>query len=1018
MKDQIGSLWKKWDLHIHTPESLVNQFKGTTQEDKWENYIKDLESLPKEFKVIGINDYLFLDGYKKVVEYKNKGRLTNIELILPVLEFRIEKFAGHKDFKRVNLHVIFSDEVKAEIIEAQFLNGLQGKYKLEPGLAGIQWNGIITKDSLSDLGRAIKATIPAEEIHKFGTDLEEGFNNLNLDEKYILENLESNTYLKGKALTAIGKTEWESLSWNDQSIAVKKDIINKVDFVFISAESIEKYGVAKGKLAEQKVNDLLLDCSDAHYNSGSLEKMRIGKCYSWIKADTSFEGLKQLLNEKDRLFVGDVPPILERVKTFPTKYIKNLSISKKTGSTLSEKWFENFQIDFNVGLIAIIGKKGNGKSAITDIIALCGNSYNESYSFLTKQKFRNLKPYNRAASFEATLTWESGAKDAKELVASIDRGQPEKVKYIPQNFLETLCVTEDEQEFEKEIKKIIFSRLPNSEKLERSTLDEIIDFKSEEIKKDEKRIKAVIENLNIRINALEQKTKPGFKEGLANQLKLKEEEIKIIEANKPIEIKPPQEDDIAQEKTKIVSQQIDELKSKRNAAELSISQLSTENAKLAIEIVELDKSTQALQNLERSIRSAKEGQKAILSKYDIDVESLVSISFNLSPVVKLKEDKEKRRTEIFSQLDGAEGVTGLIQNKQAFDSEIQKLENALSEPQRFYQKYLNDLDNWRKLKIEITGFKNKEGTIEYLKDQISYVENTLPNDLEELYRQRKLETQNIFNKKTEIVSLFKDLYKPVTVFIEKYGDLMADHKIKFDVSFILEGFVEKFFDHINQGAKGSFIGKIEGLKQLQDIIDEYDFSKLEDTSAFLEKILTLLNSDYRTSPAEKRSIEDQLKKGYATTNLYDFLFGLEYLRPTFKLKLGDKNLSKLSPGERGALLLIFYLFLDFEDIPLIIDQPEENLDNESVYQYLVHFIKEAKQRRQIIIVTHNPNLAVVCDADQIIEMTIAKDRLNEVAFTSGAIENPEISSKVINVLEGTRPALNNRTSKYESVRKN
>ena len=72
------------------------------------------------------------------------------------------------------------------------------------------------------------------------------------------------------------------------------------------------------------------------------------------------------------------------------------------------------------------------------------------------------------------------------------------------------------------------------------------------------------------------------------------------------------------------------------------------------------------------------------------------------------------------------------------------------------------------------------------------------------------------------------------------------------------------------------------------------------------------------------------------------------------------------------MLLIFYLLVDNDDIPLIIDQPEENLDNQTVYKLLVPSIKEAKNRRQIIIVTHNPNLAVVCDAEQIIHASIDK----------------------------------------------
>lgn len=79
-----------------------------------------------------------------------------------------------------------------------------------------------------------------------------------------------------------------------------------------------------------------------------------------------------------------------------------------------------------------------------------------------------------------------------------------------------------------------------------------------------------------------------------------------------------------------------------------------------------------------------------------------------------------------------------------------------------------------------------------------------------------------------------------------------------------------------------------------------------------------------------------------------------------------QEIGQLSPGERGLLLLIFYLLVDKEDMPIIIDQPEENLDNQTIFKVLVKCIKAAKERRQVIMVTHNPNLAVVCDAEQII----------------------------------------------------
>ena len=123
------------------------------------------------------------------------------------------------------------------------------------------------------------------------------------------------------------------------------------------------------------------------------------------------------------------------------------------------------------------------------------------------------------------------------------------------------------------------------------------------------------------------------------------------------------------------------------------------------------------------------------------------------------------------------------------------------------------------------------------------------------------------------------------------------------------------------------------------------------------------------------------------------------------------NDNEFSPGEKGALLLIFYLLIDKNKMPLVMDQPEENLDNESVYVLLVPYIKKAKQSRQILVVTHNPNLAVVCDAEQIICASMNK-KTDEIRYTAGSIENPEMNKKVSDVLEGTLPAFDIRDEKY------
>ncbi len=88
-----GSLWHKWDLHVHTPASIVHSYPGDDDE-AWEAFLCDIENLPADYKVIGINDYLFIDGYEKIVSKVDEGRLANIAMFLPVIELRLNVFGG------------------------------------------------------------------------------------------------------------------------------------------------------------------------------------------------------------------------------------------------------------------------------------------------------------------------------------------------------------------------------------------------------------------------------------------------------------------------------------------------------------------------------------------------------------------------------------------------------------------------------------------------------------------------------------------------------------------------------------------------------------------------------------------------------------------------------------------------------------------------------------------------------------------------------------------------------------
>lgn len=88
------------------------------------------------------------------------------------------------------------------------------------------------------------------------------------------------------------------------------------------------------------------------------------------------------------------------------------------------------------------------------------------------------------------------------------------------------------------------------------------------------------------------------------------------------------------------------------------------------------------------------------------------------------------------------------------------------------------------------------------------------------------------------------------------------------------------------------------------------------------------------------------------------------------------------------------------------------LDNASVVQLLGNCIRKASAKRQVIIVTHNPNRAVFCDADQVICCTIDKPGGHRIEYKSGAIEDYPINQITVYVLEGTYPAFDNRGKKY------
>ncbi|MGH6689151.1 MAG: hypothetical protein ACREF4_00500 [Gammaproteobacteria bacterium] len=475
MNDRRGALWRKWDLHIHTPESITHRYSGP-RGAQWSRFLDELEALPPEFKVIGINDYVLIDGYKRVLAEKRNGRLANIDLILPVIELRLDMFAGTGGhLSRVNLHVIFSDGVTPETIETQFLSALPKRYKLSPEVGDVPWSAIPNRSSLLELGQMILRSTPAEK-RADRDPVEIGFNSITFSLDKIRDVLDCH-YFRDKHLVAVGKTEWAAMRWEGQGVAEKKSLINSADLIFTAAESPQACIDARKKLEADGVNDRLLDCSDAHAFMDSADKDRIGNCFTWVKADTTFAGLCQALREyRARVYLGEAPPKLGIVKASGSRFIRSVSIRKKEMSDCRETWFDS-ELDLNHDLVAIIGRKGSGKSALTDVIGLlCDAKREKSFSFLNPKRFRDPKE-NKSKSFVGRLQFETGPELERGLDAPVDSTEPARANYIPQSFFEELCgeiVRGEDSAFQKELEDVVFARLPAAQRLGFATLRELV----------------------------------------------------------------------------------------------------------------------------------------------------------------------------------------------------------------------------------------------------------------------------------------------------------------------------------------------------------------------------------------------------------------------------------------------------------------------------------------------------------------------------------------------------------------
>ncbi|MFZ3011864.1 MAG: hypothetical protein WA060_02625 [Minisyncoccia bacterium] len=988
-----GSEWRKWDLHTHTPfTKLNNNYSNTQNSDVWIEFCEKVESADVE--VFGITDYFSVENYlifKKKFEVKYP---KSEKVFFPNIELRVDRSSNNRN-EGYDLHLVFDNKIDDVELE-NFLHNL----KLE---------------NTNTNGKKLKAS----EL-KTENDFKTAFTTIPFIDEALKDTFgDKRPFFR--ILMAHGHGGIQPEKDNSRKNAVAEETDKRVADIYFGCDGKDRefFLNDRGKVRKKKA---CISGSDAHSFEDFDDK--VGKKFlndstrhtspTWIKADKTFEGLKQITHEpQERVFLGDKPEKLLDVESNRSRFVESVKVGH-IDSKQTSGWF-NSEISLNSGLVAIIGRKGQGKSALTDIVGLCGRTKIDpkDYSFLREDKFRKR---GLAKGYEATMTWLDGVSITENLDAKVSATEVEKIKYLPQKYVETIC-NEDgvSSQFQREIDKVIFSYIPEENRLNTTNLIDLIDVKTSTIEGRVVQIRADLHSVNERLVKLEGKLYPQYLESLQNKLEGKKQELKSLIKPKTVVAPKNQLKKTDQDKLTKITDGIETISKEIETAKASI---KTVNDKL-----------NKLVKLKAAVGHITESAATIVRDFTEDAKFL---SINLSELLSIKVDnkildkaeqqlskKKKHLEELLDQNDNPSSKS-LYAKKSDLESQKEKMVNVLGEDQKKYSAYQNKIKEYEARKKEIEGKPNDLTleTIQSIETEIKYLDKKVYSDLKNELNERDLLAGNLYTELQQKSNFYKDIYRPIQRFIEveKKTQEESGSMLEFDAGVVFDrsSFTNRFLGYINQNRDGSFQYTDKGQKVLNKITDKTDFSGPTGIKNFTQELIEHLKYDKTQNPEKESTLRSQLKGGeQENIQFYDYIFGLDYLNVKYKVLFNGKDLNsnEFSPGEKGALLLIFYLLIDKERIPLIMDQPEENLDNESIFELLVPYIRKAKLKRQIIIVTHNPNLAIVCDAEQIVAVSMNKQK-NQIRYTFGSIENIEMNKKASDVLEGTLPAFDIRGNKY------
>jgi energy-coupling factor transporter ATP-binding protein EcfA2 len=978
-----GSMWHRWDPHVHAPGTALNdQYKGT---DPWHDFLNKIEQSDPPIRALGITDYCGIDGYIQTIERRKSGRLAGVGLVFPNVEFRlsIETNKG----SAVNIHLLFCPDA-ADHVERihHFLGGMEFKYQGDTFRC--------SRADLTRLGRVHKPQLPDD-----GAAYREGVTQFKVSLDALRDAWRASRWAQENCLIAVAGSGRDGTSGLQgdagQWEASRKNIEGFAHIIFTANPKQIDFYLGKGAAGIADLEAKWGGCKPCLHGSDAHEADRVGlpdqarRC--WLSGDLTFETLRQAVIEPaGRVLIGEAPPR----GALPGNCIHSVTVS-------DAPWMNPAIVPINGGMVAIVGARGSGKTALADLIAT--GAFGVSSQLSESSFLRRAGEFLTASSVK--LTWEAGGttENAVSAVDIEDVLDAAHVQYLSQQFVDQLCSSEGlDDALVAEIQRVIFDAHAEPDRMGADNFAELLGLRMQRARESRSRQQQALERAaeGITVELLR-------KDGLNALIKDHEEKKKAVEkdkADRKLLIPKGQE------------QRARRLEALTAAAEAKQRAVTASKLKLqaliGLQADVADFRTRLVPDWvadTRERRSSAELSDADWKLFDVqfvgDIDALLKGRVGLTQA-ELRKLEGPAPTDPPEQPQ-ADPAHALIADDA--DLSLPTLHLLNRERARLQKLVGVDEQNTRRYRLLTEKISKAETALAKVASDIKRA-GEADEALKTLRQQRDKAYEGVFDAVIDEERELETLYAPLRNRIA--GGPGALGKLAFSVrrAVDIESWARRGEALLDLRTAGPFRGKGELRKAAETALGA---AWRQGSAAAVTAAMSKFIADNSELLKQHKPADEAFREWARKVSAW--LYSTDHIQVGYGLQYDGVDIERLSPGTRGIVLLLLYLAIDAEDDrPLIIDQPEENLDPQSVFDELVPVFREAKKRRQIIIVTHNANLVVNTDVDQVIVARCGPHRpgqLPEISYQTGGLENPSIRSAVCAILEGGERAFRERAKR-------